>query len=137
MRGLRTVMVSLLAVVSAALAQENQDHSTKNSDAVQKRRARADAKSKFEEDNGATFDAYGRTIRYGTDIDDVECKRDKPKKGESGKGEWRCKVTKSSRRKYLTKEEKVRWFFREKADAGAEPLSKAPCGLQSHVLGSS
>lgn len=107
MRGLRTVMVSLLAVVSAALAQENQDHSTKNSDAVQKRRARADAKSKFEEDNGATFDAYGRTIRYGTDIDDVECKRDKPKKGESGKGEWRCKVTKSSRRKYLTKEEKV------------------------------
>ena len=39
--------------------REEARHSTKNSGAVAKRRARADAKEKFEDDNSASFDAYG------------------------------------------------------------------------------
>jgi hypothetical protein len=64
------------------------------------------AKARFEDENGASFDAYGRVIRYGMSADDIDCS---PKAaGKDGApGGWSCKVTASSRRKYLTKEEKV------------------------------
>mmetsp|Transcript_56022 Transcript_56022/g.112257 ORF Transcript_56022/g.112257 Transcript_56022/m.112257 type:complete len:252 (+) Transcript_56022:45-800(+) len=75
-----------------------------SSEAVRKRRARADAKAKFEEDNGASFDAYGRVIRYGTTADDLGCEG---KMGKDGELKYTCRVTESTRRQYLTKEEKV------------------------------
>jgi hypothetical protein len=76
-----------------------------NSASVQKRKARADAKAKFEDDNGASFDAYGRVIRYGTSADELVCDEKVDKKDRSTR--WSCRVTEYSRRKYLTKEEKV------------------------------
>ena len=75
-------------------------HSTKNSVAVQKRRARADAKAKFEDENSASFDAYGRVIRYGSSADEVSCEEKVDKAGEK---KLVCKVTDYSRRQYLTK----------------------------------
>lgn len=76
-----------------------------NSASVQKRKARADAKAKFEDENGASFDAYGRVIRYGTSADELVCDEKVDKKDLSTR--WSCRVTEYSRRKYLTKEEKV------------------------------
>jgi len=75
-----------------------------NSASVQKRKARAEAKAKFEEENGASFDAYGRVIRYGTSADELACDEKSDKKGSKW---WSCRVTDYSRRKYLTKEEKI------------------------------
>ena len=75
-----------------------------NSASVQKRKARAEAKAKFEDDNGASFDSYGRVIRYGTSADELSCDEKADKKGANW---WSCKVTDSSRRKYLTKDEKI------------------------------
>jgi len=78
----------------------------KNSRAVAKARAKADCKRKFEEDNGASFDAYGRVIRYGTTPDEIKCEEKRSAKGDDGP-KFSCKVAASSRRQYLTKEEKV------------------------------
>lgn len=91
--------VSLCVLVAAAVRGDEHGHGTKNTALVQKRRARSDAKEKFEETHLASFDEYGRVIRYGLNVDDVEC--------EDSSGSWRCKVTLFSRRKYLTKEEKL------------------------------
>ena len=100
---------SLDRAAEEAAAAPSHSEATKNSDAVQKRRARADAKAKYEDENGASFDAFGRVIRYGMTADDLECKRAKAPKGspDGVKGGWGCKVTAFTRRKYLTKEEKV------------------------------
>lgn len=76
----------------------------KNVAAVAKRRARADAKNKFEEENSASFDAYGRVIRYGSTVDDVKCEE---KENKDGSVKYLCKVTDYTRRKYLTKEESI------------------------------
>jgi len=110
---MRWIKLTALAAVASLAVRGDEEaatptHSTKNSDAVQKRRARAAAKVEFEDENIASFDAYGRVIRYGMEIDDIECKRMKAAKGQpETSGEWSCRVTASSRRKYLTKEEKL------------------------------
>lgn len=46
----------------------------------------------------------GRVIRYGTTADDLSCEEKCDKKGQC---KWVCKVTASTRRQYLTKEEKI------------------------------
>jgi hypothetical protein len=76
----------------------------KNEGAVAKRRARSDAKQKFEEENSASFDAYGRVIRYGSTADEIKCDE---KDSKDGTTKYICKVTESTRRKYLTKEESI------------------------------
>ena len=60
-----------------------------------RRRAEQEARDKFEEEHSASFDDYGRVIRYGTDADKVSCE-------EKQTAKWKCHVEEYSRRKYLT-----------------------------------
>eukprot|EP00616_Rhizochromulina_sp_CCMP1243_P006973 CAMPEP_0118979076 /NCGR_PEP_ID=MMETSP1173-20130426/25113_1 /TAXON_ID=1034831 /ORGANISM="Rhizochromulina marina cf, Strain CCMP1243" /LENGTH=238 /DNA_ID=CAMNT_0006929319 /DNA_START=1 /DNA_END=714 /DNA_ORIENTATION=+ len=67
---------------------------------VLKRRAKEDARQAFDSSHQAAFDEYGRLIRYGHDIDRVEC-------SEHPGPRFSCRVTEYSPRKYLTREERL------------------------------
>ena len=94
-------LILLLLCVMQTTSEDGRETAKKrNAARMVRRRAEQEARDKFEEEHSASFDDYGRVIRYGTDADKVSCE-------EKQTAKWKCHVEEYSRRKYLTATEKL------------------------------